>query len=231
MSLDQLWRFTSISRPKALPETALRELFSQLHVDPEMISSPRTLESGVRQLQQQILAELDTVVRMIEDLRDGPRCWGEPLYAPKEQQALRSELDAYRQFLNGLQNLNTPAKLRNLSQGVGEIRAAFRARKNLVEVTSLFDLLRPLQPLLEYLAKAQVLLPADHAWQAEATASKNEVLAILRSPDQRGASGAAGRIKGRLENLQSAYIEIYMEMHRQMRLDRSMDRPQAQTDR
>ena len=231
MSLDQLWRFTSISRPKALPEMALRELFAQLHVDPELIATPRTLETGVRQLQQQILAELDTVVRRIEDLRDGPRCWGEPLYAPKEQQSLRSELDSYRQFLNGLQNLNTPAKLRNLSQGVGEIRAAFRARKNVEEESTLFDLLRPSQPLLEYLAKAQVLLPADHAWQAEATASKNEVLSVLRNPDQRNASGAAGRIKGRLENLQSAYIEVYMEMHRQMRLDRSSRKQQLTADK
>jgi hypothetical protein len=223
MSIDQLWRFTSISRPKALPEAALRELFTQLHVDPELITNPRTLESGVRQLQQQVMNELDRVVRMIEDLRDGPSCWREQIYTAKEQQDLRTDLGEYRQFLNGLQNLNTPSKLRNLSYGIGEIRAAFRPRKRLEELNTLFDLLRPLQPLLEYLSQAQIVFPKSHTWVSEAAASKEEVLKVLRDPVQRSASGTPGRLKGRLENLQSGYIKAYTVLHQQMRLDRAMD--------
>jgi hypothetical protein len=122
-----------------------------------------------------------------------------------------------------LQNLNTPAKLRNLSQGVGEIRSAFRARKRIDEVSSIFDLIRPLQPNIEYLSKTQLLLPAAHPWQKEAEASKAQVLVALRNPATRSNSGTAGQIKGRLENLQSAYAAVYQDMHRQMRLDRTQD--------
>jgi hypothetical protein len=223
MSIDHLWRFTSISRPKALPEAVLRELCTQMNVDPELINNPRTLESGVRQLQQQILSELDRVVRMMEDVRDGPRCWGEAIYSAKAQQDLRTELGEYRQFLNSLQNLNAPSKLRNLTCGIGEIRAAFRPRKRLEEVNSLFDLLRLLQPLLEYLSQVQIVFPASHPWVSEAAASKAEVLATLRDPIQRSTPGTAGLLKGRLENLQSTYIQAYMDLHQKMRLDRAMD--------
>lgn len=223
MSIDQLWRFTSISRPKALPEAALRELFIGLGIDPALLADPRSLEVAARTLQQSLLAELDGVVRMLESLRDGPRCWGEMVYAPADQQAIRSELEGYRQFLNGLQNLNTPAKLRNLSQGVGEIRSAFRARRRIGEVSGVFDLIRPLQPNIEYLSKAQLLLPAANPWQKETEASKAQVLEALRNPAARAASGTAGQLKGRLENLQSAYAAVYQEMHGQMRLDRTQD--------
>ena len=223
MSIDQLWRFTSISRPKALPEAALRELFTGLELDPTLLADARTLEGAARQMQQRVLAELDGVVRMIESLREGPRCWGEMVFQPTEQQVIRSELDAYRQFLNGLQNLNTPAKLRNLAQGVGEIRSAFKARKRIEEVTGVFDLIRPLQPEVEYLSKAQILLPPNHSWQQETQTAKNEALSTLRNPAQRAASGAVGRLKGRLENMQSAYAAIYLELHGRMRLDHALD--------
>lgn len=223
MNIDQLWRFTSISRPKALPEAALRELFAGLEIDPELLAESRTLESAARQMQQRVLGELDQVVRMIETLRDGPRCWGELVFPPAEQQTIRGELDSYRQFLNSLQNLNTPAKLRNLSQGVGEIRAAFKTRKRMAEISSVYDQILPLQAGIEYLSKAQIFLPSNHSWQAEAQAARAEILAALRNAGERNASGTAGRLKGRLENLQSAYTTIYIEMHRQMRLDRALD--------
>lgn len=223
LGLDTLSRFTSLGRPKALPEQALRELLSGLEIDPAMVSDPRALESIVTQIQQKVIAELDQTVRLLDSLRIGPRFWREPIYSAAELQAMRTRLEGYRQFLDNLQRLNNPARLRNLAQGVGEIRAAFKARQHISDLNEVYDLLRQLQPTLDYLYQAEALLPSGHPWLAQAAEARQEILKALSDPVQRKAPGAIRRWIGRLENLQSAYAQVYFDLHQKNRLDRSAD--------
>jgi len=223
LGLDTLSRFTSLGKPKALPEQALRELLIGLEIDPALISDPRALESIVSQIQQKVIAELDQTVRLLDSLRIGPRFWREPIYSAAELQTMRTKLEGYRQFLDNLQRLNNPARLRNLSQGVGELRAAFKARQHIIDLNEVYDLLRQLQPVLDYLYQAEALLPAGHPWLGQATDARLEILKALSDPDQRKSPGAIRRWIGRLENLQSAYAQVYFDLHQKNRLDRSAD--------
>ena len=150
LSLDQLWRFTSISRPKELPELALRELFTGLGLNPDVLDDPRSLEGATTQLQQQVISELEHTVRTLNKLSEGLRFWREPVLPPAEQAEIRTTLENYRQFLNSMQNLSTPSRLRNLSQGAGEIRAAFKARQTIFELVELVEILQVVQPAQEY---------------------------------------------------------------------------------
>lgn len=223
LGLDTLSRFTSLGKPKALPEQALRELLTGLEIDPTLLSDPRALESIVSQIQQKVIAELDQTVRLMDSLRVGPRFWREPVYQATELQAMRTKLEGYRQFLDNLQRLNNPARLRNLSQGVGELRAAFKTRQAITDLNELYDLLRQLQPALDYLYQAEALLPAKHTWLGQAAEARQEILKALSNRDQRRSPGAVRHWIGRLENLQSAYAQVYFDLHQQNRLDRSAD--------
>lgn len=223
LGLEALSRFTSLGKPKALPEQALRELLIGLEIDPALIADPRALEGVVTQIQQKVIAELDQTVRLLDSLRVGPRFWREPIYQPAELQTKRTRLEAYRQFLDQLQRLNNPARLRNLAQGVGELRAAFKTRQAIAELNELYDLLRQLQPALDYLYQAEALLPSGHPWQGQADEARREILKALSDPAERKSPGAVRRWIGRLENLQGAYAQVYFELHQQNRLDRSAD--------
>ncbi len=223
LDLDTLTRFTSLSKPKAVPEQALRELLSGLDMDPELVSDPRAMESIVNQLQRKILDELDQVVRWLETLRIGLRFWRESIFSPAELQELRSKLENYRQLLDNLQRLNSPARLRNLTQGVGELKAAIKARQKIADLNGLSDLLRQLQPSLDYLVQAETLLPADHPWQGQAKETRQEILTSLQNSSERNSAGVARRWIGRLENLQNEYAQAYFKLHQNNRLDRAMD--------
>lgn len=223
IDLDTLTRFTSLSKPKAVPEQALRELLSGLDIDPELITDPRAMENIVNQLQRKILDELDQVVRWLETLRIGPRFWREPIFSPVELQELRSKLENYRQLLDNLQRLNSPARLRNLTQGVGELKAAFKARQMIADLNGLSDLLRQIQPAVDYLVQAESLLPTDHPWQVQAKETRQEILKSLKNSAERNSAGVVRRWIGRLENLQNEYAQAYFKLHQNNRLDRVMD--------
>lgn len=223
LGLDALSRFTSLGKPKPLPEQALRELLIGLEMDPALVTDTRALESAVAQIQQKVISELDQTVRLLESLRVGPRFWREPIYSAAELQTMRTKLEGYRQFLDNLQRLNTPARLRNLTQGVGELRAAFKVRQMIADLNELYYLLRQLQPALDYLYQAEALLPTEDTWLEQAAEARQKILKALSDPAQRKAPGAVRRWIGRLENLQSAYAQIYFDLHGQKRLDRIAD--------
>lgn len=223
MGLEQLWKFTSLGRPKPMPEVALRALFEALNIEPAMLDEPHLLETAVNQLQQNLKTEVDVAVRMLDSLREGPRFWRETVLKPDEQKSAAAELEGYVNFLNSLQHLTSPARLRNLKPGVGEIRSAFKARKRVAEISQIFDLIRPLQPPLEYIYQAQTVLPPHHSWQLEASRTQIDTLELLRDPLQRTHDGISGLLKGKLENLQSSYAQAYYALHQAARLDRSQD--------
>lgn len=228
MGLDQLWKFTSIGRPKPMPEAALRVLFEALNIDTALLDDPHLLDTAVNQLQQNLQSEVDAAVRMRDSLRDGPRFWRESVLKPEEQRVAVDELTGFVDFLNSLQHLSSPARLRNLKPGVGEIRSAFKARKKVAEINQIFDLIRPLQAPLEYVYQAQTVLPPNHSWQSEADRARIDTLNLLRDPQQRTSDGLTSVLKGKLENLQNSYMQAYYGLHQNARLDRGQDERKRQ---
>ena len=223
LGLEQLMRFTSISKPPELPEKAVKELFAQFNIDPEIVGKPDLLGIGVIQLQQNLQAELNQVVRMIENLREGPKFWQQMILAPDDQSRMRKELEDYRQFLNGVQNYAAPGRLANLNVGLGEIRAAVKARDVLRDIEHIFDVLDDIRPAWDYLAMAQPLLPEKDPWQAELKQACQYVYQTLSNKDKRSGQEVSGLLKARLENIQSRYVKRYLELHCQYRLDRQQD--------
>ena len=228
LKLDQLLTFTSISKPKAIPEQAVRELFSALKVAPELLDDPRTRELGMTQFQEKLGSELSAAVRMGEALRTGPRFAHQMIFEDQEQQKLRKKLDDYQRFLQSLTSLTSYARLANLSMGIGEIRAGFKAREVMYDLDSLNDTLRIIQPDWEYLGTAQGAFAKDDPWTRELIQAIEQIILILRNKEKRSVDGLAHQLHGRLENLQSAFIKRYFELHQAARLDREQDQRKSQ---
>ncbi len=223
IGLTNLQRFTAVSRPKPIPEQSLKSLFAGLELSEDLISDPRSHEAAVSQLKYAVEQEINRVVILLDNLREGPHYWREALMGGQELQALRAELNEYKSFLGGVQPLNTPGKLRNFALGQGEVRHAVRTRKTVQETNLIFELLGGLASSMDYIYQAETALPAADPWQVEAARVRQEQIGWLRSPDQRGDSSLLARLKGGLANLQDAYIQRYLELHRRARLDATQD--------
>jgi hypothetical protein len=113
--------------------------------------------------------------------------------------------------------------LANLPCGVGEIKTAVKARETITEISGIFNILRDLDSAWEYLLVAQPKLAADDPWQAELSEAKQFVVTTLADPAKRNSANISGQLRGRLENVQAAYIQRYLALHKQYRLDRAGD--------
>jgi len=227
ISLQQMLRFTSISKPKAIPELAVRELFTNLGVELELLDDPHTRDLALVQFQNALNEELNRVVRTIEHLREGPK-FAQKLILTKEQQTeMRGSLESYRDFLNNLKGLSTYARLANLDKSIPEIRGAFDARKAVNEIGQINEILFNLRPIWEYLVQAKALLPEADPWQHLFDEAVDDIHTILANGEERHKAGIAGQLRGRLENLQSAYVKRYMVLHQEARLDRDQDTQKA----
>lgn len=223
IGVETLVKFTAVSRPKPIPEQSLRVLFASLDLPESLVTDPKKLELAPIQLETSVTAELNLTVRLVENLREGPRYWREALYTAAELQDLRNELTEYKNFLTSLQALNSPGKLRNFSTGQGEVRQVMRTRKVAGEIKALYELIQAVQPQLDYIYQAEVNLPIDDAWQKTADKTRSEHLKLLSTPAERTKPTTVTRLKGGLSNLQDAYIKRYIELHNLARLDSSLD--------
>jgi len=223
IGLDQWLRFTAISRPKPMPVKVIKELFTQFGLDPQIAADPQTLAISLPQLQQVIQNELDLVVRMDASLRDGPKFWNEMVLPSVEQQKVRKQVDDFRQFLNNLQSLSTPARLANISISVEQIRRATETRGVIKQINVIFDILGELDQSWTYLLAAQPMLPTGDDWQSELKQAREFILATLAEPVKRAVPNITSQLRGRLENIQSTYAKRYFQLHQEQRLDRSQD--------
>jgi len=228
ITLDQLLRFTAVSRPKPMPELAVKELFEQFEIDPLIINDPNALSLGVTQLQQAIQKELNLTVRMIESLREGPKFWQENILTPEETQKARKELDDFRLFLSGLQTYTTAGRLVNLSVGVGEIRSAVKVRDTINDLQNIFGILQDLHSVWDYLALAQAMLPDQDEWQQELKNTRQYILDTLSDREKRASQTISAQLRARLENVQNSYQSRYLKLHQQYRLDRKQDEIKTQ---
>lgn len=227
-SMDQLLRFTAISKPKPLPELAVKELFTQFGIDPNVLNDPNALSMGVTQLQQNIQQDLNVTVRMIESLREGPKFWQEVILSPVESQKARKELDDFRLFLSGLQTYTTAGRMVNLSVGVGEIRAAIKARETIKDIQNIFNILQELHSVWDYLALAQAMLQEKDDWQLELKDARKYIITTLSDKEKRSSQNISGQLRSRLENVQKNYQSRYIQLHQQFRLDRTQDETKKQ---
>ena len=223
LGVDELLKFTSISRPKSLPEQALRAIFAGFGIPEGYVADSSKHNLAVEQLQAATLKELDETTRASERLREGLQYWAEPILASDEQKNWRKDLNAYRDFLDSLQHLNTPGRLRNLSYDVGQVRQHLQVHQLLADLRTINETLQVLGTHLDYVYQAYAALPAGHVWRTEADELQAEHLKLLRNPERRAAASTRSRLNGGLANLKTTYATAYLKLHNRARLNTSQD--------
>jgi ABC-type dipeptide/oligopeptide/nickel transport system ATPase subunit len=223
IDVSDLTRFSTIARPKPVPEQSLKALFEGLGLPTEWASDSSQHERAAQDLSRLAENELPRLAMALDTLREGLRYWGEAILSAEETQTWRKALEDYRDLLQTVERMNTPGRLRQFSLGVGETRAKLKGRETLQRLSQMRELLQSLQSHLNYLARAELRLPASHPWQAEASRIKQEQIGWLRSPKTRSDPSLYARLNGGLSNLRSAYGEAYLQLHQAARLDRAGD--------
>jgi hypothetical protein len=215
------WKF--IERPKGLPLAALTELFQLLDLPPGLIKDANQHTSAVEQLQKRVAEELDRLVLVRQKVQGGLPVWEASLLEGQAKAGLLNRLDDHKAFLESLQTYNTPGKLRNFRYAVDDVETQAAGRDLVADLAALADVVAAVQPLTAYLGVALAVLPDEHAWSQKVKAIQDEQLAQLRDPENWRRHTLRAALTGTLENLKSEYVDLYLDLHRQARLNAAED--------
>ncbi|MBI3959020.1 MAG: ATP-binding protein [Chloroflexi bacterium] len=221
--VEELLRFTSLARPRSLPEQALRALFAGLNLPEGLIRDPAQHELAVQSLANTVVQELDRAVQVLDRLRDGLHFWRFAVLGEEESRSWREALEGYRDLLQSIERIRTPGHLRTFAHSQAQVKEMLAGRQILHDFERLQRSLESVRPLLELVYQAETTLPAHAPWLEDVQAARSEQQKRLQDPAQRLASHTIGLLKGALENLRSSYATAYLELHNRERLNPSQD--------
>ena len=216
--VDELAEFKHIERPKDWNLPGLKALFELLGLTPGLAQLvTQNEEDPVRQLQKAISESVEKLVLLQQSLQRGLIFWDRNLLAEEETQKFRARLDETKTFLETLQVYTSPGKLKNFRYDAQEVTSHREGLDSLAEIESLQGLVADLGTTASFLSTAEAVLPEKHEWVNKTKEARDEVLAQLGDPDQRGADFRQ-QVQRKLANLKTEYLQIYLRLHAKARL-------------
>lgn len=224
LPVETLTQFRFIERPRDIPYATWIAVFELLELSPGLIQSPATHEAAVEMLQRAVDAELDRVVRTLEQVRRGILLWQVPLLEPSRQSEVSADLTAYKTFLDSLRVFNQPGKLRNLSHSAADVAAQRQPRDLLQSLSGLLESVATLQPLTGYLREVEAVLPTTNPLSERIQRARVEQLERLHGLSSWVDPTVRQALQRELEELRGDYIEEYTTWHRAARLGQEEER-------
>lgn len=218
--LDDLISFKHIEQPKEWNQPGLSGIFALLSMSPGYTALVmQNKETPVKELQTVLIKIVDRIVRLQSNLRNGINFLGVDLLATCGYTSNSMALTRAKEFLEYLQNFDTPAKLKNFKTGYDEImlHAPALAMTNVLE--KLWEFYREDGQIAAYLPLAEGNLPAEHPWIGQERELRRLIADKLSSADSAGAiAKAMPGISQELRRLKREYVAIYLKMHQDARL-------------
>ena len=225
-SFDDLKLFKHIEAPKEINVSVLRTLFEFFDLPPGL--AQKVIQGDEEPVRSLLEASTKLVHRALSagvDLKDRLVFWGRPLLSESEFGDYHTRLLSLKNFAEGVQPYNTIGKLKNLRTDSLEIARQVDNRGILKTIETLLEFVSEVGTTAAYLSQAELVLPTDHPWIAQAQAAKNSISEQL-SIDR--ALKKASEYKQQLVKLKKDYFAAYVALHTKARLGVSEERSKGQ---
>ncbi|MCP5271841.1 MAG: ATP-binding protein [Burkholderiaceae bacterium] len=224
-SLEELKQFKHLETPKEISTAVLRALFEFLGKSPGLAQMAAAGDDApVKELQDAVSGLVTRVLTASTDMSSRLAFWGSALLRDDELSEWRKRLESLKGFVERLAPFNTLGKLKNLKLTEDEVQAQKPHLQTLEQLEKLQAFVADLGTTAAYLAQAELVLPADHAWLKEAQKVRKDLLDKLAA--DRGAQKAA-EYRQTLSKLKQDYINAYIALHSKARLGVSDEKKQA----
>ena len=213
LPLSKLTNFSHIKKPSGLPVAAIHALVDMFDVPKGNVTDQNWLDFAIRQIISGAKQALDKTVRMINDVRHQFQIWDGPLFSNDERAQYIAKLESLKSFLEGLQVYNTRAKLTNLKYGVLEIE---QQKENLAVVEQLEKLEQKIHEctkIVNYLSTALHIMKTNKNWAENVDIALTNLAGALKE------NGDCIEEIRELEKLKEEYIQQYLQLHHQARLN------------
>ncbi|MDC7724454.1 DUF6079 family protein [Priestia megaterium] len=221
LSVKDLTYFKHIKKPSGLPIPAVQALIEIFNAPKVDFTDPAAVDFSIKQIILKAREEISKTVEMIANVRNKFQIWDGQLFAPEEKEEKLAKLTSLSEFLQGLQIYNTRAKMVNLKYDINRIE---EEKENLVLVHNLEKLQQKINEytkVADYLTKAKYIVSPSKEWMDDVDiALDNLSLALKKSED-------CSREVVELERLKKDYIEHYMRLHQEARLNATENKKKA----
>jgi len=214
--LNNFTNFSHIKKPSGLPMPSIRAIFNLFDID-EVLTREQALQMGITQMLSESRKVLEEVVKMSNDVKDGFPIWEGKILSESEINDYRERLSAFKEFLEGLQVYNSKAKLQNLKYTVEQIEEQATALKLLDNLKNLRDKSFEYGKEISYLQTAQHQLPQEYEWHVEVENAITDLVHALKE------GGNAQKEYQAIEEMKHKYIDLYMQLHNQHRINATED--------
>lgn len=222
---DDLVSFKHIERPKALNVAVLRTLFELLGLPPGNVQGVSQGEDApVIAFQSKLTTLVNELLTTQTALSGGLSLGGQSLLTEAEVKDSRARLEKLKTFSEGLSPYNSVGKLKNLRATPEDIESQKANLATLELVKGLLKLSSDLSPWANYLAQAELALPLDSPWVAQAREARAKLVSEFTA--QRDFAKMPAMRQG-LEKLKKDYITAYIGLHTKARLGVSEDKAKA----
>ena len=227
IGIKEISNFKHIERPKDLPLAPLQALFDLLSIAKGLIVNEATRDDAVKQLQIRIIEMVNEIVQAEQQVESGLPCWGVNLLNELEQENYRRQLSELKSMLESLQPYNTPGKLKNFRLTTTQINGQKTSLNVLKQVKEISALGQDIAPFSSYLSTAEAILPTDDPWSETVRGERTILMAQLVDPQQRLSTDFRQRLRQKLADLKSTYVEEYSQLHKKCRLGATADQKKA----
>ncbi|MBF0096963.1 MAG: ATP-binding protein [Magnetococcales bacterium] len=217
--VDDLIAFKHIERPREWDLQAIKALFELLGITPglaQLVAQGKP--EPIQELQVKVTAHVERLVRASHRVQQGMPFWGQTLLTGAMVAELRTRMEATKTFLESLQLLNTPGKLKNIRLNAQQIRSREEGLTALSEVETLYQLVSDLGEPAAYLTTAEAVLPADHPWVVKVREERAALLNRLGDANKRKPPEFAQKSRQVLTELKKGYQAAYGTLHTRDRL-------------
>ena len=215
-SLDELINFKHVERPKDVDVGVLRQVFELfgLPTGAAQLAASGD-ETAIRQIVERAATTAKDALILAAGTKEKLTFWGQAVLRDDEIDLARKDIDAMRMFAETLVRYDTAGKLKNLRLTAEEVADQKPKMATFRRVATIGSRLEGFASTAAYLANAELGLPNDDAWVAEARKARGEIVAEL-SGDIDDAKATA--IRQRLQQLKASYVDHYLARHSKARI-------------
>lgn len=221
LPIEEITYFSHIRKPSGLPIPeihALREMFDIGKVD---ISDPDSLDHAIMRIISAAKKETNRTVELLANLQNKFQKWDGPLFTTEELTSYTGKLQKLNEFLQGIQVYNTRAKMVNFKFDVHRIEQEKEHLQLVEKLENLQIRLIEYTKVADYLMNARYIVSPNQDWMNHVDVALDNLSIALKN-DENCSSEIA-----ELEQLKKKYIEHYLKLHQQNRLNATENRQKA----
>ena len=225
-SPTELGRFKHIERPRDMPIPAIMALCRLVGVNENLVKKKELHKDMLRATLERCSGLIDRTVKRIQWLKNVPELWGMDMVDDARAKKHQEALGKLKDFLEGIQAYDNPAKLVNFRYSEDEVSA----QQSRITILDMLDrrekLFSQFQSLVSYINQAEVLMPDNHPWRTSAQDAKGELAKLLAEDDP--SQESARSVERALKIARGEYVNAYIDLHKRARLGVADDKRKQQ---